>query len=312
MKKFIKKLIIYFCFIFAAVLIFQILLSLRIEGKTISENNNLELTSNVNADLVLLGSSRCSMHFDPNFFESNFKIQSVNLGVNGHSEITMVTLQLKYYLLRNKSPKYAILNFDPLTSAGNLNNNKEFALKDEFARYAFFPNDNDALLVDYFKFNQFEKYIPLYSIFKYRQLRNALFIKNTNDYKKHGYQMHNEYWDPISHTGDTILKKSYFNKNQIPLIAGSLNQLNKLCRENNIKLLCIQTPVYKIIYDKEAFAKTENICVQLGIPFIDINQDYFKNNPKFFFNVDHLNKNGVEHMNQFLKRDSVLVGFLKP
>lgn len=310
MKIFVKNIIIYLCFIFLVALAIQVIISFRIRGKSISENDNLEQTSNVNADLVFLGSSRCSMHFDPKFFDKNFKIKSVNIGVDGHSDIAMAIIRLKYYLSRNKQPKFAILNFDNFVYAGSVINNNQFSLKNEFSRYAFFPNNKDLLIVNYFKFNLSEKYIPLYSIFKYRQLRNCFFVKNINNFKKYGYQMHDEHWDTIANPITLSAKKLYFKKNQMEPIANSLRELNELCFKNGIKLLCVQTPVYKNIYDEATFSNTRKICKKINVPFLDINDQSIRDNVKYFINSNHLNKYGVEQMNFFLRKEKTLASFL--
>jgi hypothetical protein len=310
MKNFVKNILIYLCFVFLVALAIQCIISFRISGKSISENDNLEQTSNVNADLVFLGSSRSSMHFDPKFFDENFKIKSVNIGVNGHSDIAMAIIRLKYYLSRNKQPKFAILNFDPFVYAGSILNNSQFGIKNEFSRFAFFPDNKDLLIVNYFKFNLSEKYIPLYSIFKYRQLRNCLFVKNNNDYKKYGYQIHDEHWDTIANPITLDAEKLYFKKNQIEPITNSLRELNELCLKKGIKLLCIQTPVYKSIYDKAAFSNTRKICKNINIPFLDVYDRSIIDNVKCFINSNHLNKYGVEQMNQFFIREKTLDSFL--
>lgn len=311
MKTFIKKIIIYVCFIFIIAMLFQILISLKIKDESISENDNLEQTSSINADLVFLGSSRCWVHFDPCFFDSTYRIKSVNIGVNGHSEISMAIIRLKYYLSRNKSPKFAILSFDPFISAGSKINNTNFYLKHEFARYSFFPNAKDLLFVNYFKFNLAEKYIPLYSIFKYKLLYDCITLKKNNYNRLNANHLIDESWDTISQPVPKTAKKYYFNKDQIASISNSLSKLNNLCLKNNIKLLCIQTPVYKSIYDDVAFTNTNIICKNLEIPFLDINIDTICSNIHFFYNSNHLNKKGVGQMNQFLKKNVLLTSFLK-
>ncbi|MDN3675796.1 hypothetical protein QWY90_00270 [Flavobacterium paronense] len=121
----------------------QIAISYRIDGKTVTGYDTLESTANTNADLVCLGSSRCWAHFDPRFFESNYHIKTINIGMNGHSDLTATLLRLQNYLSRNKAPKFAILNIDPFVSAGSLTNNTNFVTKNQYARYAFFPNEKD-------------------------------------------------------------------------------------------------------------------------------------------------------------------------
>ncbi len=309
MKKFISQLFFFACLLFCGALALQLLISNRIKGKIISENNNLEQTTNANAELVFLGSSRCAMHFDPNYFSTTFKLKSVNLGVNGHSEITMAITRLKYYLATNKPPRFAILNFDPMMLANNEADN--FSLKDEFAKEAFFPKNKDTLFVNYFKFNFAEKYVPLYSLFKYRQIRTCVFFRNTNDFKKFGYRKNDVSWDGIINQKALAIRAKYFKKDQIQPITNSLLALKKLCVENNIKLMCIQTPVYKPIYEPVRFAWTQKICQNAKIPFVDTNSSSIINNCAYFLNINHLNKNGVSQMNQFLKNNTVLTSFLK-
>lgn len=308
MKRFLTNLVIYGCLLCCAVVAMQLLLSYRIKGKITSEGNNLVQTAGVNADLVFLGSSRCAMHFDPNYFDANFKIKTVNLGINGHSELTMAITRLKYYLATNKAPKFAVLNIDPFISAANNNNNS--ALKDEFARCAFFPTNQDSLIADYFKFNFAEKYIPLYSLFKYRQLRASLFPRNTNDFKKYGYRLNEMQWDGVVTSKNLAVKSKFFKKSEIGAITDSLLKLKKLCDENHIKLLCIQTPVYKAVYDTELFSLTGQLCEKSKIPFIDTNTEAIINDAGNFQNINHLNKKGVLQMNLFLKGNPEFISFL--
>lgn len=311
MKAFVKNIIVYGCFIFCIAMLFQILLSLKISGKSVSENDNLDLTSNINADLLFLGSSRCWAHFDPYFFDKTYKIRSVNIGVNGHSELTMAIVRLKHYLSGNRPPKFVILSFDPFISAGSETNNTNFFLKNEFARYSFFPSTKDLLFVNYFKFNFAEKYIPLYSIFKYRLLDDCISIQNNDFNTTNSNHINDELWDTIAKPIHKSAKKYYFNDNQIDSISKALGKLNNLCSKSNIKLICIQTPVYKSIYDNIAFTNTRLICRKLNVPFVDVNEKFFRNNINLFYNSNHLNKKGVEQMNQFFKKNVLIESFFK-
>lgn len=296
-------------FVLFAALLIQLIISLRISGKMIRGHDNLEQTSNKNADLVFLGSSRCWAHFDPHFFDSAFNMKSINLGVDGHSEVSMVITRLKDYLTRNKPPRFAIFNFDPFLSSGSETHNTNFVFKNDFARYSFFPKKKNLPVLNYFQFDLYEKYIPLYSVFKYKLLNDCLFSENTSNYIKNGYEVHDENWDTIKKPVTDIMKTFFLPKDQVPALTNSLDELNKLCANNNIKLLCIQTPVYKVIYDEEAFKNTRSICRTLGIPFIDANKENMRNNINFFYNSNHLNKKGVGEMNRFLSSDSLLVSF---
>lgn len=310
LKSFIKKSILFAGFTALICFSVQLLILYRINGKTIRGHDNLEQTANIDADLVFLGSSRCWAHFDPQFFNSTFKLKSVNIGVDGHSELSMAIARLRDYLSRNKAPKFAILNFDPLAYSGSEKNNTNFIHKNDFARYSFFPSAKDSIIVNYFKFNFAEKYVPLYSIFKYQLLGNCIFLKTTSNYVRYGYEMHNGRWDTIASPVSAILKKSFFKEKDMSSITASLNRLKKMCLNKNIKLLCIQTPVYKVLYDEKEFGLTKKICSSVNIPFIDCNEQSITDNIFYFYNSNHLNSKGVGAMNKFLKSNQTLLAFL--
>lgn len=310
MKSFLSKLILYFGMTFLIALLLQVLLSYRIRDKILTENNPSEVPRNKNAEVLFLGNSRCSMHFDPTFFAANYSLSFANLGISGHHDLAMASLQLQRFMMTNKTPKYVILNFDPFTSAGGRFNKSNFVLKDEFARYAFFPEDQDTLYAQYFKFSWAEQYVPLYALFKYRQFRNCIFIKNVNDYKTYGYQKNDRYWDTLAPNKERLLLQKYFKKEALPGISDALSALNKICIQHQIKLLCIQTPVHKTVYDSALYSATGTICRQLNIPFIDVNTPYFTSHARFYLNANHLNTYGVGQLNLFLKKDPVFNQFI--
>jgi len=273
-------------------------------------HDNLEQTSNINADLVFIGSSRCRAHFDPIFFDTTFKLKSINIGVDGHSEISMAITRLENYLSRNKNPKYIIFSFDPLVSAGDLLHNKNNVHKNAFARYAYLPSNINLPLVNYFQFDFPEKYIPLYAIFKYNNLSHILFSDNDKTWAKYGYDLHDEKWDTAKNPVSNEIMNYYRKKSDIKSTTVALNSLQMLCKKNNAKLLCIQTPVYQVAHNDSIFSESESMCFFLNIPFVDANHEYIRKNIDFFYNSDHLNKSGVHQLNLFFKNNIMLKSFL--
>lgn len=298
---------------FSAILliVLQVVISFRIKGKTVRGHDNLEQTADLNANLVFLGSSRCWSHFDPVFFDSVFHLKCVNIGVDGHSEISMAIIRLNDYLSRNKTPEYAIMSFDPFINPGSQTNNRNFVHKDDFARYAFLPNKKDQPIVNYFRFSFGEKYIPLYAIFKYKMLKDCITLKNTDNYMQYGYERHDENWDTIASPVTDSTKKFYFDDSDIGDISKALGTLNRLCMKNHIKLICLQTPVYSSCYNELKFSTTRMICESNHIPFIDVNKEEIRNNIGFFYNSNHLNTKGIAKMNSLLRNDPQLNAFLK-
>jgi hypothetical protein len=299
MKRFIKEMAVYVLIVLLISVIGQNLISMRIKGRLVRGHDNIDFVKGQDNGLVFLGSSRCWAHFDPRAFEKALGIQAVNLGVDGHSELTMHIIRLKDYLLKNRAPQEVILSFDPFIDAGSFDHNANFVHKNDFARYAYHCPADDTLFVNYFRFNFAERNIPLYALLKYKLFFDCLTLSNVSAWAKYGYEKHDESWDTLSNPIKTDHIKEYFDTTTLGLneVKHQLDSLNRLCKQNNIKLICVQTPVYKVIYVKRFFYLAGQLCNDLGIPFFDLNSDAIDGNITDFYNSNHLNTKGVTAMN---------------
>jgi hypothetical protein len=310
MKRFIKKLLAFSFTILAILTVLQLLLSFKIKGKTLYGQDNLDQTANINADAVFLGSSRCWKHFDPIFFDSTFHIKSANLGVDGHPELTMAIVRLQNYLSKNKPPKFVVLNMDPINCSGSFDNSEFFTVKNAFARYAFMPEKNNQPFLNYFKFNFFERTVPLLAFFKYNIVIDC-FVNHADaaNYLKYGYDKQDEHWDTVAVPLQP--QKFDFNSVQEKSVVWALDSLKKLCTQNNTKLICIQTPLYKVLDCSVSTPRIAKLCATEQIPFIDANIASINDNINNFYNHEHLNSTGVCKLNDFFAKDSVLISLLR-
>lgn len=305
MKSFFKNSVAFLLLLLGIIFLVQMAISYRIKGKTVTGYDTLEQTANVNAELVFIGSSRCWAHFDPKFFEDNYKMKSVNIGMNGHSDLTASMLRLNHYLTKNKAPKFVLLNYDPFVTAGSLEHNTNFVNKNDYARFAFFPDKEEQPFMDYFGFDSSERYIPLYALFKYNMFVDCITMKYSNAFPK-GFELNDEKWDTVKYPISDFNKKYFFKPKDVPSIIQTLKQLDDLCKKNSIQLICIQTPVYKSVYDAKAFEMPKTICQKLTIPFIDVGNSAIKDKTDYFYNAIHLNKEGVNEMNKRLQNGKEL------
>ena len=310
MKRFLKKLALFVTIILSLATAGQILIGIRIKGKSVRGHDNLHIVKNQQNDIVFLGSSRCLTHFDPHLFEQKSGLKAVNIGVEGHSELPVHILRLEDYLLKNKAPKFAILNFDPLMYAGSFRENTNFVHKDDFARYAFLCPAEDTLFINYFRFSFADRYIPLYALLKYKLFFDCLTLRNVSAWPKYGYARNDTHWDTLSNPVNMAFVENYFDTTSASLarMKVQLDSLNTLCRQNGIKLICIQTPMYKAVHIKPYYDLTGQLCHEMNIPFFDLNSDSLDNNVGYFYNIDHLNTEGVEVMTNNLFADE---GFLR-
>jgi hypothetical protein len=309
MRLFLRRVGFFVLILLLSAMVLQAIITFRTSKLFVHKKGILEQTEGINADLVLLGSSRCWMQLDASFFDSSFHLNTANLGANGHGELSMAVVRLKQYLLTNKAPSYAILSFDPLCKPGaRVADSSNLVNKDKFAVYAFLPIKRNLPIVDYFGFRWWERYLPLYTAFKYNLTSDFFTKKDLTKQMERGYDIYQEKWDtlitPVVHG-----KYSLTGKHMEDLL-DALRQLKELCDSNHIMLFCLQTPVYETLYDSAAFSTTSDICKRLQIPFADVNKRYIISNTNYFYNSNHLNKEGLALMNHCLQEDSVLVSFL--
>jgi hypothetical protein len=305
MKQLLKNIFLFTCFLIVVISVLQIAISMRTRGKSITGYDTLDATTNINADLVFIGSSRSWAHFDPGFFEKNYHLKSVNIGMNGFSEILASELRLKNYLSKNKSPRFVILNIDPLIKVGNLSDSIALTKKNDYAHFAFMPTSENLEMVNFYRFDNFEKYVPLYAVFKYKTLTDCITLRYYNAFPE-GYEANDEKWDTVKNPVNSKAKRRYFKQSELPNLTNALKKLNQFCQSKNIKLIGIQTPVYKSVYDAEVFEIPKNICRQLDIPFVDANDKQIINDIDNFYNTIHLNKKGVSEMNKLLWKEKQL------
>lgn len=309
MQLFLKKVLLFAILFLAASYCLQGWIVVRTANKTFFSHDNLEHTANKNAQIVMVGGSRCGAHFDPLFFQNTYKFTCINLGVDGHSEVLMSLARLKDYLTENQNPRFVVLSFDPFVSKGTAHTN--VVHKDYFAHYAFVPFNAKWNTIGFFDFSLYEKYIPLFAIFKYKQMSYCLLNHDSTAYMKYGYDRHDVDWDTIQYPVKNNLQRYYFTDSSRSEVKSGLDSLNRFCKARNITLVCMQTPVYKNIYNESVFKSSAQVCAELNIPFIDANTDLIRNESSNFYNSNHLNTTGVSKMNRFLKEDSTLFKIFK-
>lgn len=291
MDKFIYRGIIFSLILIGWLIVLQLLLSARVNGKSVNGQDNLDQTTNINADILFIGNSRCITSINPEVFK-NEGLSVVNLGLHGHPNISYVVARLNHYMRNNsKKPSIVLFNLDPYSRTGKSN-----IMKDRFARYAFGNCRKYQELTDYFEFDYCEKYIPAYALLKYRKIFDCLLLNNRSTFLQLGFE---------SNTGDLCLEK--FSKNEIDEhislyrkrsedfdLKKEITQLQDFCNSHKIKLIGFQLPVYQKIRTKN-FDQTKHLADQLGLTFFDLSSLEHSNNCSLFKDKNHLNSEGADY-----------------
>jgi len=262
----------------------------------------------INTDIIISGSSRAYVHYNPEIITQKTNLSCFNIGTNG-SELDHQIPKLKFYLNNNKAPKILIQDI----SIHSLNNFKSKV----YDPYKYLPYINDKDLYKGFlnidKYFWVHKYFPITNFIYYNTnfqrhiIREfVLSMKNGKDNLINGFLPQNLSW---SETSDTFLKemtgiKYSIRDENIQLLKEEI----ELCKKNNIKLIFVISPLYfeslqKVENSTEIINTIKNVSESNQIIFINyLNSDvnYKKEN---FYNNMHLNNNGVTIFNYSLCDD---------
>lgn len=297
-----KKFLLYsISFAALTVVVFSVITYVTDRGLQQSEFGNLKewrdiFESNINADIIVQGSSRAWVQYDTQILDSVLNANSYNMGMDG-SPFDVQYLKYKMYIHQNKAPKVIIQNVD-------------WDLMDKnvpvFQKYQFLPFMSDPVFEAALLKNNFISKSDVYLPFlKYTGEPKAIQVGFSEFFglqhfatdKHKGFHANEAEWNP----------HDFYMRKQMGEIGWKMNsELDMMfheflsdCKSRNIKVILVFAPCYheftktlsnynelKLYYAR--FAK------QYNIQFLDYSLDNLSYNTRNFYNATHLNKNGAE------------------
>jgi hypothetical protein len=252
----------------------------------------------INADVLMVGSSRAWVQFSPKIFDSILHVNSYNIGLDG-AVMGLQYDRLKIYLQHNPKPKYII---------------QEVGFVSTFIAYTelpgtqqFLPYLNDPviwrLVTEHSKaFSLADRYFPM---FKYNNefvlIKEGLlsnFGRGAKEAKYKGYAGQNVNWDSSFHN----FKSANPNGAAYPVDSAMIDSLQNylgFCKANDIKVILVYPPSYieALQYDtnyKDLLAIYDSFSKKYQIPFYNFMNDSLCYNSANFYNSQHLNKAASE------------------
>jgi len=260
----------------------------------------------INADIVIYGSSRAWVHINPALFEKSFGLATYNLGIDGHN-FWLQYLRHKTLLQYNKKPKYIILSVDiySLQKRGDLYN------YEQFLPYMLLEKDIKNYTSSYKGFSSLDYYYPLIRYVGNKNavmqsIANSLLFFKSKPKRIKGYEGQDRNWN-----NDLFKAKQKIKHYEGKLDAASLKLFNnflKECDEKDIKVILAYTPEY---VDGQSFVKNrkeiitlfENFSEKYKIPFLDYSANEICTKKEYFYNASHLNKRGATLFTNMLIKD---------
>lgn len=262
--------------------------------------------SNINADIVIQGSSRAFVHFSPKVLEDSLRLSVYNLGMDG-CRFNIQNYRFQEYLEHNKKP-------DMILQAIDVNTFSEQNIEYNYTQ--FIPYFNDEFRKQFEGKGVFKKKDFLLPLYKFshspgiisESLKSLLKNENLVNEKYKGFKVVDRHWEKqaykifrdsiVKHSHYAILDKSFF----------LFETFVRFCKNNDIRLILIYTPEFKI-YQNSIVNKTriqdlfKKVAIENGALYLDYSFDPICDDTSMFYNPNHLNKKGVEVFNKILVSD---------
>lgn len=307
MKKYILKSLVFGLIIIS---IMQIITSIINHSLRKSESGNLKewneiFEGNINAQLLIQGSSRAWVQYSTYIIDSELKTNSYNLGMDG-SPFDVQYIRYFAYEQNNKLPKIIIQNVDLDLLDAN---------KFVFQKYQFLPYLNnkpfrnlllDHQIVDYydctFPFITYAGQPKAYEI----ALSELLGIKHQNAVKHKGYAGQNAEWNGnnFEFRKNQGVARSKINGNLEKLFVQFLDE----CQKKKILVVLVYAPMY---YEMQQLISNfsssrlyyKTLSERHNLLFLDYSSSYISKEKKYFYNATHLNAKGSEAFTKLLVND---------
>ncbi|MBO7493384.1 MAG: hypothetical protein J6T87_04495 [Bacteroidales bacterium] len=303
MKKFLLKTLLFAFVLLVMAVVFDMLLTtkaLRLRTSPFATWNDL-YQRDIDAQVLIMGSSRAFVQFNPAIIDSILHINSYNLGMNGRAADSQI---LKYKVFRHRgNPKPKLIVYE--VSHGTMQKSNGYE------REQFVPYLHDPYLwqlcheQEDFSFADFV--LPSWRFLGRQNLiRKILFPSVKSEYDSplyKGFRSYDRKWGgrglhqqaSVSYTHDTTIIRQF-------------RDFLSECRRDSIQVVLVTSPFYiggtrKMADSTGMHAMFAQIATDFNIPFLDYTYDELSYDTAYFYNTMHLNKIGADLFSQKVARD---------
>ncbi len=275
----------------------------RIKTSAFGVNNQI-MGGQVNADIIISGSSRALTHYDPRIIQEQTGHSAFNIGRNG-SQTDMQLAFLKAYLNYNRAPRLVIHNLDLFSFVSS---------KEIYDAVQYIPYIRDDAIFagiqrvypDAWKW----KWLPLYGYLvedmRFTWVRGLRALTGWQPPEDHffGYQPRHIAW--TNEFDEFRIKNPDGVRFPIePAAVQDLTDLVELCSQHGIALLFVYSPEYAEMQTlernrEEIFSRLHALCARYNVPLWDYSDSPLTKNQMYFYNSQHLNATGASAFSRAL------------
>jgi len=269
---------------------------------------NAIMSGEVNADIIISGSSRALSHYDPRVIQDLTGRSAYNIGMNA-SQIDFEWVILKTYLNHNAKPQLVIQNLDlfsfETTKPGEL-----------YDPGYYVPYLYDRELYGFYREMVPEawkcKHVPLYG-YAVEDMRFTWVWGVLRCFGIQGRQDYYQGFNPRAGTWNQDFDHFKLDaRNGVryavdPMGVRSLEGIIELCQRNGIQIILVYSPEYVEMQGLETnraeiMARFKQISERFKVPFWDYSDSLLSQQRDYFNNSEHLNQNGADLFSKDLAR----------
>ena len=269
----------------------------RIKTSSFGVSNRI-VDGEINADIVISGSSRALGHYDPRIIEELIGLKAFNIGLNG-SQTDMQLARLKTYLRHNKKPLLLIHNLDLFsfqTTHGGVYDPGQYVpyLADPEVYAALARINPDVWRA---------RFLPLYG-YAAEDLRfnwilgvMGFFGWNPSEDQFLGFKPRYSAWTEDFERSKAMNPDGMRFEIEADGVK-EMEDLLRLCKEQGIKVLLVYSPEYlemqKLTTNRaQVFARFDELSNRFGAPILDYSASPISARRENFYNSQHLNAGGA-------------------
>lgn len=314
MKRFIFKLL-FFCLLPLPILFgLQMIVDrgLRKSDYPLYSEWNDIYDGKINADLIVMGSSRAWVQISPTVLDEELKINTYNLGINAWS-FPMQNARFQIYLKHNKKPGHIVHSLDLQMFSRRV----DLINYEQFLPYLYDPDIRAATKGYKGEFSSAQYYLPMFKYNGNLDVAAAGFFSYFNlvSYRRtntKGYEGRQLAWD---NSFEAFKKRfpSGFKHSFDEKVAEEFRNYLAYCKKNEIKVILVFSPEYVELHPlitnrDEIINLFQSYSKEFDIPFLDYSNHPICFDKSYFYNSEHLNKEGSELFSKILAQDLLNLG----
>lgn len=270
--------------------------------------NDIYNGTNLDNDLVFLGSSSCWSAYNPLIVDSILGISTYNLSIVNHTWYPCQRLRYDTYARHaNKKPKYVVINIDMGTLGAAIE--EPMYEREQFFPYFWLDDSLISQVRGMKEFTIMDRYCPMWRYIGYRKWIEAgvasVFGKQhfEDDVIYKGYTGNTNAWERASlNILDSVTIICHSEE------VNSIIQFIEERKSEGQEVILVKSPVYHELQERftnreEMCARYDSIAKVTGVEVVDYWTHPIVHDSTYFYNSTHLNNRGADLISIQLAHD---------